>query len=325
MRGQEVGYRAGQRHQSEAGPRRGQATDQLPGRALHKRPARAPCRAPVTAVSVVVPTVGKPTVIDVLDALARQTAGSPPFEVIVVVDGGHAPNLSNAARHPACQRVEVIRLPHPAGVSAARNEGARVARAPLVGFLDDDVTPDPGWVAAVARDLTEWTAITGRIVEDVAGSTLGELRRLAFDHRHAVVTARPALAVDFLNGGNCAVRADALREVGGFDTSFRKSQDRELARRLLHAGRIIGYAPDVVVRHHSQYTWRGLWRGRYAAGLANRRLLTDGDTTAVGPSSATDTYGHTLPALLRAHGLKLAAAAALAVLAERAGRRRALR
>ncbi len=274
------------------------------------------------AVSVVVPTTGKPSITAVLDALAQQAHSTPPFEVIVVIDGGPGMDVPLDARHAACHRVEVIQLPQPAGVSAARNAGIQAAQGAIVGFLDDDVTPHPAWVTTVAGRLTTWDAVTGRILEDGDTSTLGALRRLAFDHRWAVVTAKSSPSVDFLNGGNCAVRADALQQVGGFDIAFRKSQDRELARRLLRAGHTIGYAPDLVVRHSSEYTWRGLWRGRYAAGRANATLLADGDATSVGPSTSLDTYGRSLGGLLRTVGPKLATAAAVAVAAERLGRRR---
>ncbi len=277
----------------------------------------------MTLVSVVVPTTGRPSVVGVLDALRRQGADTPPFEVIVVVDGGPAAALPGAHRHPACDRVDVVRLERRSGVSVARNAGIEAARGHFVGFLDDDVIPAGSWVTTVARCLTTWTAVTGRILEDGDSSTLNALRRLAFDHRFQVVTAQATPAVDFLNGGNCAVRADTLRQIGGFDPRFPKSQDRHLARRLLRAGHTIGFAPDLIVEHHGNYTWRGLWRGRYAAGRANATLLADGDTTSVGPSTARDTYGDTLwGILLRERGPGLVAGAATAVAAERLGRRR---
>lgn len=276
----------------------------------------------MVAVTVVVPTVGRPSLRAVLSALRRQADDSPLFEVLVVSDGAALPaDLAAQARHPACERIAVLRLPRPRGVSAARNLGVRHAGGPFVGFLDDDVRPDPSWIGAVASALAEGSAATGRILEDGGRSTLSRLRRLAFDHRYATVTSQETPGVDFLNGGNCAVRLAALRSVGGFDEAFPKSQDRELARRLVRAGHRIAYDPALIVRHRGDYTWRGLWRGRHAAGRANAVLLREGDTTAVGPGTARETYGRTLPGLLLAHGPRLAAAATVAVAAEHLGRR----
>ncbi|MCE2974498.1 MAG: glycosyltransferase [Sediminibacterium sp.] len=73
-----------------------------------------------------------------LKALDRQTLPAPLFEIIVVDDGGErdrVPRVLDAAdmRHA----VKVVSS-EKGGVSAARNRGAREARASLLLFLDDD-------------------------------------------------------------------------------------------------------------------------------------------------------------------------------------------
>jgi GT2 family glycosyltransferase len=271
-------------------------------------------------ISVVIPTTGRGGATGVLDALAAQVDAAA-FEVILVADGGPPPDLAAVTPHSACIQIDVITLSGRRGVSAARNAGVAKARGQLVGFLDDDVRPAPTWLSVLARHLAECDAVTGRIIEIGSPATLATLRGLAFDHRHAMMIAQGLGPVDYLNGGNCAVRTDVLDKVGGFDEGFPKSQDRELARRLVHAGHSIQYAPDLVVRHHGRYTLASLWRGRLAAGRANATMLRDGDTTSVGPHTAHDTYGDSIIGLARHHVVKLAGAAALSLLAQRMGRR----
>ncbi|MFG1608342.1 glycosyltransferase [Actinoplanes sp. NPDC049265] len=271
-------------------------------------------------VSVVIPTTGRNSSRTTLEALAQQDQ-APPFEVIVAVDGGPAPDLSGVARHAECTGVEVVRLPDHRGVSAARNAAIEVARGDLIGFLDDDVEPDPRWLTVLARGLETFDGLAGRIVEDVEPGPLSRLRRLAFDNRDRVNT-RAGGPVDYLNGGNFGVRADLLRRAGRFDVRFVKSQDRELARRIVRSGAIIGYASDLIVRHRGDYTVAGLVRGRYRAGRAAATMAAGGDLTSVGPRTVRDTYGAGLVRLAFRHGLRISAYAALSMTAHRAGRMR---
>jgi GT2 family glycosyltransferase len=127
--------------------------------------------------------------------------------------------------------------------------------------------------------------------------------------------------VDYLNGGNFAIRADAMREVGGFDKVYTKSQDREMAKHLLQAGSTIGYAPDMVVEHAGSYTVKDLLRGRYKAGQAAAAMMLNGDNTSAGPTTVKQTYGASLWTLALRHGARVAGAAALSITAHHAGRR----
>ncbi|MEV7628377.1 glycosyltransferase [Actinoplanes sp. NPDC089786] len=258
-------------------------------------------------VSVVIPTTGRISLRATLDALGRQEQ-APPFEVIVAVDGGPVPDVAG---------IEVVRLPERRGVSAARNAAVERAQGDLIGFLDDDVLPGPRWLAVLTERLGAVDAVAGRILEDVEPGALSRLRRLAFDNRDRVNGA----TVDYLNGGNFGVRARLLRQVGGFDVRFVKSQDRELARRLIGAGGTIGYAAGMVVRHRGAYDLAGLLRGRYRAGKAAATMAAAGDLTSVGPRSARETYGANLAVLALRHGPLIGAYAALSMAAHRMGRR----
>ncbi|MEI8410379.1 MULTISPECIES: glycosyltransferase [unclassified Kribbella] len=262
----------------------------------------------VVRVSVVVPTVGR-DLGKVFEALARQER-APGFEVIVAVDG--AAELKEV---PA--RVQLVQLGASYGVSVARNRAVELATGEFLGFLDDETVPDPDWLRRLTLDLSGTdAAVAGRVVES-GDAVLNRLRALAFEHRH--VHNANARQVDYVNGGNCGFRTKVFRELGGFDPAFRKSQDRELARRAVLAGHTIAYDADLIVTHAGNYTIKGFCRGRFLAGRAAKVMHGLSGDVSVGPRSMRTTYGAGLIALARRHGIKLAIAALVSIAAHRAG------
>jgi cellulose synthase/poly-beta-1,6-N-acetylglucosamine synthase-like glycosyltransferase len=263
-------------------------------------------------VSVVVPTVGR-DLRAVLGGLARQE-GAPAFEVIVAVDGAGVPDLAGVTLP-----VRVVRLEVAQGVSVARNRAVELANGEFVGFLDDDTVPAPDWLRTLTFALSgKDAAVAGRVVE-AGDTTLNRLRALAFENRHRQNLAAASRQVDYVNGGNCGFRTTVFRELGGFDPAFRKSQDRELARRTVLAGHTIAYDPDLTVTHTGSYTLKGLWRGRFRAGRAAKLMYDLSGDVSVGPRTLNQTYGAGLITLARRHGIKLAAAALVSITAHHAG------
>ena len=187
-------------------------------------PAGAHC-----GVSVVIPTVGRPSLAVLLDVLAAAQRGRRPTEVLVVDDrrgGGLA--LPVPAGLAGITRVLSGRG---AGPAAARNVGWRAARHPWVAFLDDDVRPDPDWFRRLDADLD---------VADGVGGVQGRVRvplparRAPTDWErctHGLVAARWITA-------DMAYRRVALAAVGGFDERFPRAyrEDTELAYRVAAAG-----------------------------------------------------------------------------------------
>jgi HAD superfamily hydrolase (TIGR01662 family) len=245
--------------------------------------------------SVVVPTVGRPSLPALLAAL-------PGLPVVVADDRRTGPDLA------VPPNVRVVRSGG-RGPAAARNAGWRVARTEWVAFLDDDVLPPPGWAAALAADL-------GGLPDRVGGSQGRIVVPLAAGRRPTdwergtagLADARWATA-------DMAYRRSALETVGGFDERFPRAyrEDSDLALRVLGAGYELvrgtrttthpvrparwtasvrqqrGNADDVLMRRLHGRDWRtraGAPAGRFArhaavgaagalavAGLAARRPL----------------------------------------------------
>ncbi|TDD69538.1 HAD-IIIA family hydrolase [Jiangella aurantiaca] len=162
----------------------------------------------VLPTTVVVPTIGRPS-LDVLLRSLRESAGPRPADVIVVDD-------SETRSGPA----------------AARNRGWRRARTPWVSFLDDDVIAEPDWLARLAGDI----AAAG---PDVAGSQ-GHVtvplpaRRRPTDWERGTAGLQDARWIT----ADMSYRRSALVAAGGFDERFPRAyrEDADLALRVQDAG-----------------------------------------------------------------------------------------
>lgn len=82
------------------------------------------------AVSVVIPTIGRPSLRTAVESALRQTL--PPVEVIVVVDADCEPDL------PTSSAIRVLRTSGGVGPSLAKHLGIESASGNVVALLDDD-------------------------------------------------------------------------------------------------------------------------------------------------------------------------------------------
>jgi glycosyltransferase involved in cell wall biosynthesis len=244
-----------------------------------------------------------------LDTLPRALASAlslpvDRFEVIVADDGssdGTGAWLADlAARDP---RVVWLRRDADHGVSAARNAGIALARAPVLGFLDADDVWRP---ALIARRL-EWheahpdTVLSFSDYETLLPDDSLQKRHSASWPRFSrFVGARSgmlplgAAAFSLLVGENPVCTSSVLASraavlaAGGFDPGLRQAEDWDLWIRLsrqgavatstqvelLHAARPGSLSHDVagrvagirqVVRRYRAEAWRHAPRGALAA------------------------------------------------------------
>jgi GT2 family glycosyltransferase len=222
----------------------------------------------VTGISIVVPTLGRPSLPVLLSALTSPDAAP---EILVVDDRADR-------TRPLDVPVGKVVTGRAAGPAAARNIGWRAARHEWVVFLDDDVVPAAGWLAHLAADL----AAAGPEV----GGVQGRLRvPLPADRRpRDWERATAALADGAWITADMAYRRSALARVDGFDERLPRAfrEDAELAFRVRRAGwRLVrgdrtvthpvrpesrwvsvrtqrGNADDALLRHLYGRCWRSL-------------------------------------------------------------------
>ena len=228
------------------------------------------------ALSIVVPTNGRPGPIRrLLRALTRQQH-APAFEVTIVADGvvPAATGVGDPGAWP--YTVHVVTQPH-AGAAKARNNGAARAASDLLLFMDDDVEPGPGVVAAhVAFHARQSRRIgTGELVpHSIHGGTIGAalcgwwevMGDALADPRHRF-TFRDVLT------GHCSMSRRTFDEIDGFDPSLRCHEDFDFGFRALERGFDIGFVRDAHAVHHDDSDLNKIVRRKFDEGIASVQLI----------------------------------------------------
>jgi glycosyltransferase involved in cell wall biosynthesis len=220
-------------------------------------------------ISVIIPTYNRDKLLrGTLLELTRQTLPADEFEVIVA-DDGSSDRTREVVDSFSGQLQMGYHFQEDLGfrVATARNEGARLATAPVLCFIDSGVLPGPDFLRghlAEHSDDTVHAAVIGYMygynpVSDplkAAGDLLGTLSpaeivaRFGDDpafadmrHRHFIrcgfdLNSR-AIPWNLFFSGNCSVRTSDFWDVGGFDSeSFTGwgGEDVELGFRLYRRG-----------------------------------------------------------------------------------------
>lgn len=220
------------------------------------------------ALSVVVPTRNRPEqlrrCLDALRADLRDT------DEVVVADSASSPPV-------VASSVRVVRCERP-GSSVARNAGWRAAMSPYIAFVDDDVRVLPGWADAVVAALEQGVAF-------VAGAVAVPPEQEGVEQPVAVTTLTEPTPLTAASRGttgataNLAVRADVLREVGGFDerlgpgTWAHAAEDLDLLDRVFARGRGGWFEPAAGAVHDQWRTRPELVRLQWGYGVGQGARL----------------------------------------------------
>ena len=217
--------------------------------------------------SVVVPTHARPVELALcLEALARLDYPRDAFEAVVVDDDGGVPLDGIVAVYRDRLDVTLV-VQSRAGPSAARNAGVRRAKGEYVAFTDDDCRPEPSWLRELAArfEADRAAAVGGRIANGLPRNSFARASQLIVDLVYAHYNDDPERA-QFFASNNIAFPAEGFQEVGGFDESFRQSEDRELCDRWISLGRRLVYAPEAVVNHARDVRLGGFLRQHFGYG-----------------------------------------------------------
>jgi GT2 family glycosyltransferase len=231
-------------------------------------------------VSVVIPTRNRQAAVHRLIGRLAHDRGQAPgvaIEVIVVDDGSTDDTPGSLSETSWPFPVRVLRQRN-AGAAVARNAGARAASGNLLLFLDDDVEPEPGLVAAHVRahddapDLVGLGDLPPRVPHH---TLLGVMLRTWWGEMQAAI-GRPGHRFSYrdLLSGHFSMRRTALGRLGGFDERFRCREDYELGYRVVRAGLRMRFIPQAVAWHHDSSDIGKAIARKIDEGTADVQLIT---------------------------------------------------
>lgn len=234
--------------------------------------------APVS-ISVVIATIGRS------DHLAASLAAytglvpeTPPFEVIIVLDGWD-PASAEVASRPYPFPTLVLSQPR-AGIGPAKNLGARSAAGDLLLFLNDDTRPDTSCLLAhaTAQERFGPCIAVGRIDWDPEHEVTPYMAWLApAGHQFNFARLEPdgLIPWDACWGANLAVPREWLLDEP-FDPllPFPALEDGEWAYRQHRRRRPLRYVAAARVWHHHQIEGPGAFRRRARNAGATARYVS---------------------------------------------------
>lgn len=235
--------------------------DALYGRLCRARPemqqeagdAAGSRSAATPRISVVVPVYNmRDDLSKCIDALEKSAVRD--YQLIVVDD--HSNDGSGESARARCDYF--VRQDRNQGQAAARNLGARFAKADLLFFLDADVLVEPGTLGLVLEAFENEPGISALFCsyqhDTLPGNFVSQFKNLQHHYTHQVSSREAATFC----GGFGAIRRPVFEQHGGFDESQRAMEDVELGYRLHRAGHRISLCPWIQLTHTKKYSLGGL-------------------------------------------------------------------
>jgi glycosyltransferase involved in cell wall biosynthesis len=222
----------------------------------------------------------------------------PRYEIVVI---DNAPNTSATAEfitqyYQNNPLIRYVREDRP-GLSWARNRGMLEAQGTIIAFTDDDVRVDAHWLTGLVQGFHRDPQVgctTGMILpaeletppqlwfEQFGGFPKGFTACL-YDldaNRPANNPLYPYTVGQLGAGANMAVRADVLRQIGGFATALGAGtpavggEDLTLYFSVINAGYKLAYEPGALVHHLHRREYAAFRRQMFGYGTGLTVYLT---------------------------------------------------
>src|SRR5277367_1117424 len=190
------------------------------------------------------------------------------IEVIYVDSGSTDGSLERAVQFKA--KVKRLESANPCA-AAARNVGWRVAKAPIIFFLDGDTVLESNFVADTIAELNDPK------VAVVFGNRREIKPKASIYNRLCDLDwIAPSGATEFC-GGDALIRREVLERVGGYDERLIAGEEPEMCQRIRTLGFTILHVDRPMTGHEmamtrfSQY-WRRAVRSGYAYAEVSTRF-----------------------------------------------------
>jgi glycosyltransferase involved in cell wall biosynthesis len=207
-----------------------------------------PERAGPPRVSVLLPVRNGATFLrEALESVLAQTLAD--FEFLVVDDGSidETPAILSSVRDG---RLRVLRQ-EPLGLVVALNRAVAEARGPLLARMDAD---DVSLPERLERQVAYLDARPRVGLVAVGVETIGRGERIVLPDDDAALRRRLLLRNPFTHGA-VVLRAEALRQAGGYRADYGANEDYDLWRRMARSWELAAL-PEILYRYrrHEQAT-----------------------------------------------------------------------
>lgn len=192
------------------------------------------------SIGVVIPVhQGAQTIVRAIRSVQRQTL---PVASIFVVDDHSTDRTQEAVEAIHDDRIVYLRGSR-RGAGHARNVGVGASNSEVIAFLDADDVWYPNKLEQQVPLLDERTGFVGALVHylSIDGKILGSnVRYQDWETASQDLRRGAALPVQL---SSFIMRRKRFEEEGGFDESFLRAQDFELAVRLVQGERVVKWPP----------------------------------------------------------------------------------
>ena len=222
------------------------------------------------------------------------------LELILVDNGSSDGSVEFVERgHP---RWRIVRQTSNLGFAEGNNRGAAAAGGEWIGFLNNDMRVEPGWLTALLRGLdarpgaaclaSRILSWDGTAVDFVGGGVNYQGHGFQPEFGLPVPDGDRARRLLFACGGAMLVRRSVYEDLEGFDPAFfAYFEDIDLGWRLNLLGHDVWYMPQATAYHHHHSTARKVDPHRLRVLYERNALLTiykcldDGNLAAALPAA----------------------------------------
>jgi glycosyltransferase involved in cell wall biosynthesis len=184
------------------------------------------------------------TLPEVLRAAKRQTRSA---DRLLVVDDGSTDHTAAVARRFGA---DVLQHDVNKGLAAARNTALEACDTELLAGIDADVAIDRSYVEAVVdafESSAETAAICGHLTERFTDDLPDRWRAVHMAQHYGIADVDEPR---FLFGATTTIRTAVARELGGWNTRYRRNgEDVDLSARLHRAGQRTRYIAGARAEH----------------------------------------------------------------------------
>ncbi|MEM3400123.1 MAG: glycosyltransferase [Candidatus Micrarchaeia archaeon] len=151
---------------------------------------------------------------------------------IILADGKSTDRTVEKVEH----LVDRVIMVESKGPARARNEGARIAKYPIVAFIDADSVAHELWLSRIEKNFQEDIIGVGGIVRPLDPQPLDNF--ISFIDVDIWIPLCSLFGIYLFNGSSCAFLREPFLKVNGFNEKISFFEDTEITFRIKKLGKL---------------------------------------------------------------------------------------